>query len=447
MSMVQPVGMNSHEATMPQLLNGRTSAAQRRVLIIVQNLPVPFDRRVWLEATTLAQAGYSVSVICPKMKGYNASREVLEGVEIYRYLLPFDAQGPLGFVGEFAWCFLMTTLLSLRVALLGRGFDVLHACNPPETYWLLGAFWRLFGKVFVFDHHDLSPEMYAAKFDREGGALFRGLMLFEKMTFRVAQLVITTNESHKAIAVSRGRMDPNDVYIVRSGPDLGRFKTCDRVPAWSRGKPFLVAYLGEICKQDGVDHLIRAAKILRDEFGRHDVHCVLLGGGPHQAAVARYAEEIGVADCCTFTGRVSDEVLCEVLSSADLGVDPDPKNLWSDKSTYNKIVEYMFFGLPIVSYDLHETRVSASEAGLYTEANSERALASGIMELLDDPERRRQMGEFGRQRVRSDLAWNHSAPHLLAAYDHAFSLKAPGYTASNTPARLSAPGKDGSKAV
>jgi glycosyltransferase involved in cell wall biosynthesis len=403
------------------------------VLIVVQNLPVPFDRRVWLEATTLTKAGYRVSVICPKMKGHNAGHEVLEDVDIYRYPLPLNAQGALGFIAEFVWCFAMTTVLSFRVALFGRGFDVLHACNPPETYWLLGAFWRLFGTVFLFDHHDLSPEMYSAKFEREGGALLRGLLFLERMTFRVAQVVITTNESHKAIAVCRGRKDPSDVYVVRSGPDPTRFRMHERSAAWSRGKPFLVAYLGEICKQDGVDHLVRAMKILRDEFGRRDVQCVLVGGGPHQPAVARYAEEIGVTDCCSFTGRVSDETLCEILSSADLGIDPDPKNPWSDKSTMNKVAEYMLFGLPVLAYDLHETRVSAGDAGLYAEANSERALAEGIARLLDAPDARRRMAEIGRQRVRSELAWDYSVPRLLAAYDHAFSLRGP--AASLSPGR------------
>ena len=412
----------------------------RRVLIIVQNLPVPFDRRVWLEATTLARAGYRVSVICPKMKGYTAGHEVLEDVEIYRYPLPLDAQGTLGFVAEFAWCFVMTALLSVRVALFGRGFDVLHACNPPETYWLLGAFWRLFVKVFLFDHHDLSPEMYSAKFGREDGAMLRGLLFLERMTFRVAQVVITTNESHRAIALSRGGKPPEVVHVVRSGPDLARFTVRPRsTAAWSRGKPFLIAYLGEICKQDGVDHLVRAMRILRDEFGRRDVHCVLMGGGPHQPSIARYAEEIGVTDCCTFTGRVSDETLCEILSSADLGIDPDPKNPWSDRSTMNKVVEYMFFGLPVVAYDLHETRVSGGEAGLYVTANDERALAAGIARLLDDPEARRRMGEAGRRRVRTELAWAYSVPPLLAAYEQAFALRA--------PRRLPQPGRSGGGAA
>ena len=394
-----------------------------RVLIVVQNLPVPFDRRVWLEATTLTQAGYGVSVICPKMKGLVAGFETIDGIDIYRYGLPVDAQGVLGFVAEFCWCFAMVAWLSLRVAWFGRGFDVLHACNPPEIYWPLGAFWRLFGKVFVFDHHDLSPEMFAAKFTGgEGRLLFRALLFLERMTFRVAQVVITTNDSHKALALSRGGKRDSDVYVVRSGPDMSRFQVRERSRQWSQGKPFLVAYLGEICKQDGVDHLVRAMRILRDELGRGDVQCVVMGGGPHQPAIARYAREQGVGDCCSFLGRVSDDTLCEVLSSADLGIDPDPKNPWSDQSTMNKVVESMFFGLPVVAYDLRETRVSAGDAGLYVESNSERALAEGIARLLDDAVARARMGRAGAARVRDQLAWSYSVPPLFAAYKQAFAL-------------------------
>ncbi|WP_395022152.1 glycosyltransferase family 4 protein [Dongia sp.] len=396
-----------------------------RVLIVVQNLPVPFDRRVWLEATTLARHGYRVSVICPKMRGFNAGRETLEDIEIHRYPLPIDAQGKLGFVLEFLWCFLATSLLSLKVQIAGRGFDVLHVCNPPETYWPLAWFWRAFGKRFIFDHHDLSPEMFAVKFERpatreEGGALFKALLFLERMTFRAAQIVITTNESHKRIAVARGGKRPEDVFIVRSGPDLSRFKVYEPDPKWRNGKPFLIAYLGEICKQDGVDHLVRAVKILRDELKRTDVHCIFMGGGPHQKAIADYAVEIGVQELCTFTGRVSDEDLCRVLSTADIGIDPDPKNAWSDQSTMNKVIEYMFFGLPVLSYDLHETWVSAGDAGMFVTANDERALAQGIVDLLDDPARRQRLGAVGHARVRAVLAWNYSVPPLLAAYRAVF---------------------------
>lgn len=404
--------------------------AAGRVLIVVQNLPVPFDRRVWLEATTLTKAGYRVSVICPRAKGFNLSHEVLEDVEIFRYSLPIDAGSKLGFVAEFAWCFIATALLSLRIALFGRGFDVLHACNPPETYWLLGRFWRLFGVVFLFDHHDLSPEMYEAKFGDgdagAGGAVLKTLLWLERQTLKHAQVVITTNQSHKTVAIERGGMKADDIYIVRSGPQLSRFKRYPPDSAWRKGKKHLLVYLGEICKQDGVDHLIRAIKHLVEDRGFRDFHCVLVGGGPHQPAIKAYAAELGVDEWTTFTGRISDEMLCRVLSSADIAIDPDPKNPWTDKSTMNKIVEYMYFGLPIVCYALTEARVSAADAALYVEANNEDALAAGIVSLAGDEPVRRRMGKFGMDRVANTLAWDYSEPPLLAAYDKAMTLSARG---------------------
>lgn len=392
----------------------------RRVLIIVQNLPVPFDRRVWLEATTLRRAGYQVTCICPKAKGYDAGREEIEGVDIRRYTLPGEAAGALGFAFEFLWCFLRTALLTLRVG-LGRGFDVVHICNPPETYFPLAWAAKAFGKRVVFDHHDLSPEMYDAKFGADGSRLVRRvLQRFERETFRSADVVLATNESHRAIAVERGGMDPDDVFIVRSGPDLRRLQAVEPVPGWRRGKRHLITYLGEMCEQDGVDHLIRAVAELRDAHGRTDFHCVLVGGGPHQPAIRDYATEVGVDDLVTFTGRVSDEQLCEILSSADIGIDPDPLTPWSDRSTMNKIMEYMYFGLPVVSYELTEAKVSAADAAVYATPNDEAALAKEIDALLDDPERRAAMGATGRRRIEEQLSWEHSVPALLAAYDRVF---------------------------
>jgi glycosyltransferase involved in cell wall biosynthesis len=417
---------------------------QRRVLIIVQNLPVPFDRRVWLEATSLTRAGYAVSVICPKAKGYKVSFERLEGVDIYRYALPIDAHGAVGFIIEFAWCLLRSFMASVRIAVAGRGFDVIHACNPPETYWLLAWFWRPFGKRFLFDHHDLSPEMYAAKFGRASGPMYRGLLLLERMTFRSADVVITTNESHRRIAQARGGLSPDKVFVVRSGPDLTRFRVCERDSAWKRGKPFLLVYLGEMCRQDGVDHLVRAIRILNEDLKRGDFHAIFVGGGPEQPAIRAYAAEQGVGSLCTFTGRVSDKELCRILSSADVAVDPDPKTAWSDQSTMNKILEYMFFGLPIVCYELAEHRVSARDAALYVQANSERALADGISVLLDDPGRRSRMSHYGAKRVRERLAWQHSIPPLLAAYDAIFArLEAHPRTAAWTSQAMAARDKGG----
>ena len=392
---------------------------QHRVLIAVENLPVPFDRRVWLEATTLARNGHRVTVICPKAKGFNKSREVLEDVEIFRYKIPLEAEGALGFVFEFSWCFLATALLSFYVALFGRGFDILHACNPPDTFWLLGRFWRLFGRRYIFDHHDLCPEMFAVKFDRSSGALYRGLLWLERQSMRAANVVITTNESHKAIAVQRGGKRADDVFVVRSGPDLARFKVYSPDAAYRQGKRHLLVYLGEICKQDGVDHMVRAVKLVRERFGRDDFRVLFVGGGPYQKAIKAYAEEQGIMEYAAFTGRVSDDELCRILSSATLGIDPDPKNPWSDKSTMNKVIEYMYFGLPVVAYDLHETRVSAGPAGVYAEANSELDLATAIGSLLDDDERRAEMARLGIERVRNVLAWDHSVAPLLAAYEQA----------------------------
>ena len=389
---------------------------RRRVLIIVQNLPVPFDRRVWLESTSLTKAGYEVSVICPKMKGLNRSCERLEDVDIYRYPLPINAQSACGYLLEFGWCLLWSWWLSFRVALFGRGFDVIHACNPPETFWLLGRFWKLWGKKFVFDHHDLSPEMYCAKFERTGGFAHRILLWLEKQSFRAADLVLTTNESHRAIAIERGGKSPEDVYVVRSGPDVDRFQVYPANSAYKQGKKFLLVYLGEICKQDGVDHLIHAVRQLRGGLQRQDFHCIVVGGGPHQQSIRELAVAQGVDDVCSFTGRVSDDDLCRILSSADVAVDPDPQNSWSDKSTMNKIMEYMYFGLPIASYDLTEARFSAQEAAVYAEPNRPQALAAAIDGLLNDEAQRQRMSEFGATRLRQVLAWEHSVPALLEAY-------------------------------
>jgi glycosyltransferase involved in cell wall biosynthesis len=390
-----------------------------RVLIMVENLPVPFDRRVWLEATTLTRHGYRVSVICPKGKGFDRGFEVLEGVRIHRYGLPVEGRGGrLGFFAEFLWSFLMTAWLSLRVAVTGPGFDVIQACNPPDTFWLIGRFWKLFGCRFIFDHHDLSPEMYAVKFGRADGFLYQALLWLERRTFRTADVVIATNESHRTVAVSRGGVSPDAVYVVRSGPDTRRFRAYPPEPRYLDGKRHLLVYLGEMCEQDGVDYLVRAVKLLRDQLGRTDFRCLFVGGGPHQPEIKAYAEAQGIMDVAAFTGTVSDEELCRILSTATIGIDPDPKNPWSDKSTMNKIIEYLYFGLPVVAFDLHETRISAGDAAVYAEANSELAMARAVSLLLDDPDRRAAMSELGRARVRDTLAWNHSEAPLLAAYTH-----------------------------
>lgn len=398
-----------------------TAQKQRRVLIIVENLPVPFDRRVWQEATTLQQAGYQVSIICPKGRGYEKGREVIDGIHIYRHALPIEASGALGYAIEYAWALFWEFVLALRV-LATRGFDAIHACNPPDTIFLIGGFFKLFGKRFIFDHHDINPELYEAKFGRRD-AFYKLLVALERWTFKTAHVSIATNESYKKIAVQRGGKRPERVFIVRSGPDLRRLKTVPPVPELKHGRRFMVGYVGVMGKQEGIDYLLRAAQHIVRDLKRTDIHFGLVGGGTELEDMKAYARELGVADYVTFTGRVPDQQMLEMLCTADVCVNPDVANEMNDKSTMNKVMEYMALGKPIVQFDLTEGRFSAQEASLYADKNNELDLARKIVRLVDDPELRDRMGRFGRNRVENELEWKYEAPKLLAAYDMAFAVR------------------------
>jgi glycosyltransferase involved in cell wall biosynthesis len=391
----------------------------RRVLIIVENLPSPFDRRVWQEATTLKAAGYEVSIICPKGKGHESAYECLQGVHIYRHGLPTEADGALGYLVEYSAALFWEFVLAWKV-LRRHGFDVIHACNPPDLIFLVGGFFKLFlGKKFLFDHHDINPELYEAKFGRRD-FFYRLMLKLERWTFRTADVSIATNESYKKIAVERGGMPPERVFVVRSGPMLERLKVVPPVPALKQGRKHLVGYVGVMGKQEGIDYLLRAARHIVHEMKRSDVHFGLVGGGTELEEMKRYAAELGVADHVTFTGRVPDQQLLEMLNTADVCVNPDVANDMNDKSTMNKIMEYMALGKPIVQFDLTEGRFSAGESSLYAARNDERDMAAKIVELLDDPERRARMGRIGRERVENVLEWKYEVPKLLAAYDMLF---------------------------
>ena len=391
----------------------------RRVLIIVENLPSPFDRRVWQEATTLRQHGYEVSIICPTGKGYTEKYEEIDGIHIYRHNLPLEADGALGYLVEYSTALFWEFYLAFKV-LFTRGFDVIHACNPPDLIFIVGGFFRLFGKQFLFDHHDINPELYEAKFGRRD--FFWKLMVWcERLTFKTARVSIATNESYKRIAIERGGMAPEDVYVVRSGPKLDRLKIIDPVPALKQGKRYLVGYVGVMGKQEGIDYLLRAARHIVFDLKRTDIHFGLVGGGTELEELKRYATELGLADYVTFTDRVPDQELLEMLNTADICVNPDVANEMNDKSTMNKIMEYMALAKPIVQFDLTEGRFSAGEASLYAKKNDEIDLADKIVELLDDPDKRNQMGEFGRNRVVNELEWDYEVPKLLAAYEALFT--------------------------
>lgn len=391
----------------------------RRVLFIVENLPSPFDRRVWQEATTLNTAGYEVSIICPKGKGYEKSYEVIEDIHIYRHSLPAEATGAWGYLLEYSAALFWEFSLSLRV-LFTRGFDAIHACNPPDNIFIIGGFFRLFGKKFLFDHHDINPELYEAKFGRRD-FFYKVMLAWERWTFKTAQISIATNESYKKIAIERGGMPADKVFVVRSGPKLDRLKVIPPVESLKKGRKYLVGYVGVMGAQEGIDYLLKAARYIIMDMQRTDIHFGLVGGGTSLNEMKDYAVELGIQDYVTFTGRVPDQELLEMLNTSDVCVNPDVVNEMNDKSTMNKIMEYMALAKPIVQFELTEGRFSAQEASLYAKKNDAEDMAKKIVELIDNPELRSKMGDFGRQRVENELEWKYEAPKLLAAYDQLFS--------------------------
>lgn len=392
----------------------------KKILIIVENLPSPFDRRVWQEATTLYENGYQVSIICPTGKGHWKKHEVVDGIHIYRHNLPIEADGFLGYVLEYSAALFFQFMLSWKI-LLTRGFDVIQACNPPDNIFLIAGFFKLFGKKFVFDHHDINPELFEAKFGHKG-FLYQVMLLLERLTFKTADVSIATNESYRKIAIERGRMDPEKVFIVRSGPKLERIKIHPPVPELKKGRQYLVGYVGVMGKQEGIDYLLRTVSLLIRDYDRTDIHFGLVGGGSELESMKRYAIELGISDYVTFTGRVPDKEMLEVLNTADVCVNPDIANEMNDKSTMNKIMEYMALAKPIVQFDLSEGRFSAQKASLYAKKNDEKDMAEKIIELLDSPERRKEMGDFGRNRVLNSLEWKYEAPKLLRVYSELFKV-------------------------
>ena len=394
--------------------------AGRKILIIVENLPVPFDRRVWQEATTLAEAGAEVSVICPTGKGFTEPYELLQGVHIHRHSLPLDAKGAFGYLLEYGAAIFHQTVLAWRI-FLTRGFHAVHGCNPPDLIFLIALQFRPFGVRYLFDHHDINPELYEAKYGRRG--FFWSLMvLFEAITFRFARVVISTNESYRQIALDRGNRRHENVFVVRSGPDLRRLKQVPPDPELRKGRRYLVGYVGVMGEQEGIDLLLEAIQHIVEVLGRTDVQFCLVGGGPSLEELKAAAVEMRLSDYVTFTGRAPDDVLFSVLSTADVCVNPDRVNAMNDKSTMNKILEYMAFGKPIVQFDLREGRVSAGEASLYAAANDPKDMATKILALLADAKERERMGAIGRERVRRHLSWHHEVPKLVSAYKRLFGI-------------------------
>ncbi|MFD6286080.1 glycosyltransferase family 4 protein [Streptomyces sp. NPDC060205] len=399
-----------------------TDRTGRRALILVENLSVPFDRRVWQECTTLRDAGWEVHVICPRgTKRDTEPQAVIDGVRIHRYPLRAATGGPAGYLREYGAALWHTLRLARKVGPV----DVVHACNPPDLLFLPALWMKRRGARFVFDQHDLVPELYLSRFDRGEDLLYRGVCALERMTYRAADIVLATNESYRDVAVSRGGQRPEDVFVVRSAPQTDRFQPVPPEPELKRGKPHLLCYLGVMGPQDGVDYALRALAKLRDDLGRTDWHAVFVGSGDAFDAMVELSRTLGLTDQVQFTGRIPDADLVRYLSTADVCLSPDPRNPLNDVSTMNKVLEYMAMGRPIVSFDLREARVSAGDAAVYAPANDEAEFAKLVALLLDDPAKRAEMGKTGQERISGQLSWRNSQAALLAAYTAACRDRAP----------------------
>ena len=399
--------------------NGRAGKVplqrRRSILILVENLPVPYDRRVWQEATSLAQAGHRVTVVCPKGKSFGKFHEILEGVQIYRYPPLIEAKTALAYFVEYGSALIFQFLLAIHVLVL-RGFDVIHACNPPDLLFLVAAPFKLLGKKFIFDHHDLFPELFEVKFGA-GSLLHRVTLWAERATFWLADGVISTNEGFRQIAISRGHKRPEDVRVVLSAPDRKRLFRVEPDQSLKGGRRFCILYVGVMGSQDGVDLMLRAARAIVDR-GRTDMQFLLVGDGPEYSNLVAMTTQLELDDFVTFTGRQSGKLLCRSFSSADIGVCPDPKNEFNDRLAMNKVMEYMSFGLPVVQFSLTENMRLVGGAGLNVgDDNNPVKLADAIIQLCDDNTLRKGLSTEGLRRMAEELTWEKQVPSLLEAYD------------------------------
>jgi glycosyltransferase involved in cell wall biosynthesis len=389
--------------------------AQRRVLIIDENVQVPRDRRVWRECLALAAAGYHVSVIGPMADG-DPPVEHLEGVALYRYPPAPAGSDARHFLYEFAYSWVRALLSSVKV-LRNEGFNVIQACNPPDTYFAIAWIYKLLGKRFVYDQHDLAPETYQARFERPSRMLLWGLRLLERLTYRTADKVIATNDSYREVALTRGGKAPEDVVVVRTGPDPERMRRGPARPELRNGRRHLCCYLGIMGPQDGVELAVWAAHVLVHELGRQDCSFALLGSGDSYDQIQQLVHQLHLEDYVTMPGFVLDDELAAYLSTADIGLCPEPRNPLNEVSTMIKTMEYMAFELPVVAFDLKETRFSAGQAAIYVAPNEVKEFAAAIDALLEDPDRRARMGRAGRARVEETLAWPLQVPVYVGVFD------------------------------
>ncbi|HLG65410.1 MAG TPA: glycosyltransferase family 4 protein [Ktedonosporobacter sp.] len=411
----------------------------KNILMVVENLSVPSDPRVWREAQTLRQLGFRVCIISPKGETRDKSAyDCIDGIHIYRYHPAPAKHTSFGYMKEYLLALLKTFGLSLKIW-YRHGFSVIHAANPPDIFFILGLFYRFFGKAYVFDQHDLAPEMFRVKFQGRLALCYRLLRFCEYYSYRTADIVITTNASQRQLAIKRGRCHPEKVFVVRNGPDIARYAPVAAEPSLKQGKRFLLVYIGIMGTQDGVDYALYALQKLVHQRGRQDVLLALMGDGDQLPALKALTHQLRLDPYVHFTGWVQRHDLLRYLTMADIGLSPDPSNELNDRSTMLKTMEYMAMGKPVVAFDLPETRYSAQEAALYATANSVEDFADKIAILLDDAELRRHMGAYGRKRIAEELCWERSKLPLWRAYETLFATAG---TMEVETASLSAKGKE-----
>lgn len=394
---------------------------KKHIVILLENFFYPQDTRVLSEARSLVNADYKVSVICPSAPS-QPKFELMNNVQVYRYANPKTWNNALSYIWEYTYSMLCMLFTSLKI-LFTQGFDALHACNPPDILIILGIFYKFFGKKFVFDHHDLSPELFNIRFDgkQHTTLIFKILVLFEKLSCRISDHVIATNESYKKIEMSRSGISESRITIVRNGPDNIFMNVVVPDMELRKKAKMILGYIGEIGFQDGVDNLIRAVKSLIVDYKKTNILCVIIGSGAALQSIKDLAKELGIEQNLVFTGWISGEQLVRLLASTDICIVPDPCDYSIDTNTLAKVAEYMALSKPIVAFDSYEQRFTAGEAALFATPNDLQDFTKKIAELIDDPEKREKLGKIGRKRVDTEFAWSYQARKLIEVYDTLFN--------------------------
>ncbi|HEY3623023.1 MAG TPA: glycosyltransferase family 4 protein [Roseiarcus sp.] len=393
----------------------------RSCVIVVENLPVPFDRRVWQEAQALNRAGWTVSVICPTNADFPKPFELIDDIAIYRHPLPAEGRGALAYFREYATALFHEFRLLFKVR-RERGFSIIQACNPPDLIFLAALPFKLMGKKFIFDQHDVSPELFVVKFGGKG-FLYRALMFFERMSYVMADHVITANATFKDIALSRGGKTPSQVEVVYGVPDRKRIHRVEPEPGLHGGRKFLLGYLGIINEQDGVDHLVRAVAHLVKVKGFRDFRAIVVGSGPALELVRALARSLEVEDFLLFSGYLKGEKLLAYISAFDIGVIPDPVNEANELMSMNKVFEYCALGIPTACYPLRETQRLLGDAGVYAPSPDPAGLAEACLNLMQDESLRARSAAAAANLSAEKFLWENEARKYVATYERLLSPK------------------------